>query len=118
MLLHHIWPSRQRLPFVRVLSSILGYCLPPCDPLIAGRILKAILPTLTLLLPRKGSEEVKWGSQDAGSKKGKKRARGFEGDEVFKSGPEVLCKSVEEESMVLAVLNGMCLILIIPSFCN
>lgn len=61
---------------------------------------------------------MKWGSQDAGSKKGKKRARGFEGDEVFKSGPEVLCKSVEEESMVLAVLNGMCLILIIPSFCN
>lgn len=58
---------------------------------------------------------MKWGSQDAGSKKGKKRARGFEGDEVFKSGPEVLCKSVEEESMVLAVLNGMCLILIIPS---
>ena len=44
---------------------------------------------------------------DWGSKKGKKRARGYEGDGIFNVGPKFLCKDAEEGEMLIAVLEGM-----------
>lgn len=45
---------------------------------------------------------------DTGSKKGKKRVRGYEGDEVFKVGREKLCESALDGELVLASLDGSC----------
>lgn len=45
-------------------------------------------------------------SDAANGKKGKKRARGFEGDDVFKVGPDLLCKNLKDSEMILAILDG------------
>ena len=57
-------------------------------------------------------------STAASSKKGKKRARGYEGDEVFKVGRTVLCPSSEDREIILASLDGekSQLIVAIPVF--
>lgn len=40
------------------------------------------------------------------NRKGKKRARGYEGDEVFKINREILCPTDEDGKVVLAIVNG------------
>ncbi|KAI5119513.1 hypothetical protein M0805_002449 [Coniferiporia weirii] len=104
----------QRLPFVKLLSSLLKWCLPPSDPLIAGRIVKAILPQLASLLSQKTPAEEPIAPADIGGKKGKKRARGYEGDEVFRIGRAVLCESSSDGEMVLAALDALPYLLRIP----
>lgn len=42
-----------------------------------------------------------------GRKKGKKRARGYEGDEVFKTAREVLCATEEDGDVVIAALEAL-----------
>ena len=96
-----------RLQFVRLLPILLQYCLPPYDPLLVGRILKALLPTVSSVLHQKPSEGSRLVAMDWGSKKGKKRARGYEGDGIFNIGPKFLCKDAEEGEMLIAVLEGM-----------
>jgi hypothetical protein len=55
------------------------------------------------------------GSSGAGkNKKGKKRARGYEGDEVFKVTREVICSTREDGEVLIAALNGILFL----SFCS
>jgi hypothetical protein len=46
------------------------------------------------------------GSSSNKGKKGKKRARGYEGDEIFKLSKEVICPTVDDGKVVLAALDG------------
>ena len=91
---------------MKLLPTLLGSCLPSHEPLICGRIIKCILPTIANLLSEQVADETV-ASVDVGSKKGKKRARGYEGDEVFRVGRSILCETDEDAEHVLAALDGL-----------
>jgi len=69
--------------------------------------MRAVLPSLSAILairseiPRIGSV-----SSDLRNKKGKKKSRAYEGDEVFKISREVICSTTEEGRVVLSALTG------------
>ncbi|THH12214.1 hypothetical protein EW145_g134 [Phellinidium pouzarii] len=105
----------QRLPFVKILPSLIGPCLPPSDPLIAGRVVKAILPSVAALLSQKASGGEPASAVDNGGKNGKKRARGYEGDELFNVGRSLLCESSVEGEIILATLHALPYLLRIPN---
>lgn len=50
------------------------------------------------------------------NKKGKKRARGYEGDEVFKTTREIVCPTVEDGEVLIAALDGNFFITCLFSF--
>ncbi|KAH8118617.1 rRNA processing/ribosome biogenesis-domain-containing protein [Phellopilus nigrolimitatus] len=107
--------SNQRLPFIKLIPTLFGSCFPPSDPFIAGRLVKVILPSIAGILSGKVSGEDPAASVDVGGKKGKKRARGYEGDEIFKVGRDVLCESALEGDMVLAALDALPYLLRVPN---
>jgi len=77
-------------------------------PILITRITKTLLSTLSLLLP---SAQSVVQSETAtplagGRKKGKKRARGYEGDEILKQTTNVMCATEAEGEMVLEALAG------------
>lgn len=67
------------------------------------------MPLLTVVLSKRSEADAESGTQAAvhgGSKKGKKRARGYEGDEVFKVGREVVCPTSEQGEILLFAVDG------------
>ncbi len=77
--------AAKRLPLVSLLPPLLGSCFHAADPLITGRVVKTLLPTLAQIFSQKSSVEGA-SAQVKGNKKAKKRVQGYEGDEVFKAG--------------------------------
>ena len=73
------------------------------DPFLANRLVRAVIPFLTKpVLPRSETKTPETADVGGSSKrKGKKRARGYEGDEVFKTNPGVLFSSRHEEQVVM-----------------
>jgi hypothetical protein len=68
---------------------------------------KSLLPIIAALLPRKSDIQQQLQEYStAASKKGKKRTRGYEGDEIFKVGVGVLCPTLEDGEIVEAALDG------------
>ena len=98
----------QRLPFLRVIPILLTHSHPLANPIIPNRLIKAALPFLTVLLASEsnvqGQEESS--SPSGSKKKGKKRARGYEGDELFKIAREVICSSGEDGDEIIAAVEG------------
>ena len=105
----HLSISPERLAFVNMLSVLFKTCIPPSNPLLVGRIVKALLPSLSILL---SSEVIKAASKDPEgvtakrSGKQKQKASGFEDADVFKVNRERLCEGHDEGQLVLAVLDG------------
>jgi hypothetical protein len=62
------------------------------------------LPSLSIFLAT--HSEVQHGDTVGSSKKGKKRARGYEGDEVFRLSKEVICPMVDDGRVVLTALDS------------
>ena len=77
-------------------------------PILITRITKALLSTVSLLLPPAQSivQSETVTPSAGGSKKGKKRARGYEGDEILKQTMNVMCATEAEGEMVLEALAG------------
>jgi hypothetical protein len=72
------------------------------------------VPNLTILLKpqseiRKDTTQV-GDTQNAKNRKGKKRARGYEGDEVLKVNKETLCATQVAGDIVLVTIDGMDLV--------
>ncbi|EJD01578.1 uncharacterized protein FOMMEDRAFT_142163 [Fomitiporia mediterranea MF3/22] len=105
---------KERLPLIKVIPSLLGSCLPPPEPLTSGRIIKANLPAIATLLSQKAVEESST-TGDIGTKKGKKRARNYEGDEVFKVSRDTLCETIEDTELVVASLDALPFLLRVPN---
>ncbi|KAL5507952.1 hypothetical protein ACEPAH_5570 [Sanghuangporus vaninii] len=103
----------ERISIIKLLPVLLGSCFPSHEPLMCGRIIKQVLPTIASLLSEKVAEET-MATVDVGSKKGKKRARGYEGDEVFKVGKNLLCETAEDAEHVLAALDALLYLLRVP----
>jgi len=79
------------------------------NPILANRLIRAVVPYLSKsILPQSETKNV--GVTDLGGsskRKGKKRARGYEGDEVFKTTPGVLFGSPHEEMVVMLSVEGL-----------
>lgn len=97
-----------RNSFLRALSFILSEC-PLGDSLLASRLARAVLPSLTSLLDAQSDvqREENTSINTSKGRKGKKRARGYEGDELFKTTKEVMLPTKEAEDVVLLALEGM-----------
>lgn len=100
-------PRPQRLMFLRTINTILTHCPRFPDAIILGRLARAILPSCTSILSRKAETSPQDGAgASSKSRKGKKRARGYEGDEVFKVGKTSLYATPEEGQSTLMAVSG------------
>lgn len=106
--------SSDRLSFLRATQAVLTHCHLLHSPLIPTRLAKAILSPLTVVLATQSEAQ---GTEDSGAavngnknKKGKKRARGYEGDEVFKVSRGVICATEADGEVLIAALEGNVLI--------
>lgn len=72
-----------------------------------GRLVKAVLPSCTSVLATKDDGPYQEGVVPTfKGRKGKKRTRGYEGDEVFKLGKAVLCATPGDGSVIIAAVDG------------
>ena len=98
------------LPFLRILVEACKHSRVMSNPLLANRLVRAVIPYLTkLILPQSETKTAEPSDVGGSSKrKGKKRARGYEGDEVFKTSPGVFFGSPHEERVVMFSIEGQC----------
>ncbi|KAJ7781030.1 rRNA processing/ribosome biogenesis-domain-containing protein [Mycena metata] len=101
--------SSERLPFLNTLQVILTKCYPLHSTLVVNRLARAILPLISVVLAKEG--DARETDTTGRSKKSKKRAREFEGDEVFKVSREVICSTVNEGDALLAAFFVLRLVL-------
>ncbi|KAI0832574.1 rRNA processing/ribosome biogenesis-domain-containing protein [Trametes gibbosa] len=97
---------------VRFLRTVLLLLEGGChlhDSILSSRLARATLPLLTVILSKRSEAdgENEQPASQGRSKKGRKRARGYEGDEVFKVGREIVCATAEEGDILLAALDVM-----------
>ncbi|EJF56606.1 hypothetical protein DICSQDRAFT_71225 [Dichomitus squalens LYAD-421 SS1] len=98
---HHLTPH---LP---PLLTSLAYHLEQPQNLIASRLVRATLPKLAILLSKRSQAgtENEQASGQGRSKKGRRHARGYEGDEVFKVGRRIVCVTAEEGDVLLVSVD-------------
>ena len=102
----------QSILFMTSLLALLEHTHGLHHPLLPTRLTKAVLAYVTPLL-RPQSEDASGptanGVEGGGkSRKGKKRARDYEGDEVFKVGGGVVLPTVADGEITLLALDGKC----------
>lgn len=87
---------------------MLECCLHLHDSVLSSRLARAILPSVTVLLATQSHAQADSDSVTLKSKnkRGKKRARGYEGDEMLKVSVEIMCRTAEEGEMLLVALDG------------
>ena len=102
-----MYDSVHILQFIRTTLYLLADGSHMYDSVIASRLVCATLPLLAAVLskPSQVGAENEQGPGQSRSKKGKKRARGYEGDEVFKVGREIVCSTAEEGDVLLASVD-------------
>ncbi|KAH0587795.1 hypothetical protein J132_06140 [Termitomyces sp. J132] len=108
--------SSQRLFILTAIQTLLTHCHLLDSPLVPNRLAKAVLPSLSVVLvtptESQASDDT---SASQRSRKGKKRARGYEGDEVFKLSKEVICPGHTDGRVLFIALEVMRLILRNPN---
>ena len=100
--------SLHTLPFLRILIAACPHSRAMSNPILANRLVRAVIPYLAKSISPQ-SEAKNAETTDAGGSsqwKGKKRARGYEGDEVFKTAPGVLFGTPREERVVILSVEG------------
>ncbi|KAK0206320.1 rRNA processing/ribosome biogenesis-domain-containing protein [Desarmillaria ectypa] len=102
----------QRLPFLDTLHSILVHCFPLHSEVSCNRLTKAVLSSITTILPSQSDFDQSTDTIQTGrSKKGKKRARAYEGDELFKVSRNVLFPLSDDGKAVLVACDALALLL-------
>ncbi|KAL1944305.1 hypothetical protein VTO73DRAFT_3490 [Trametes versicolor] len=109
---YHLEQPQSPAHVVRFLRATLSLLESGCqlhDTTLSSRLTRATLPLLTVVLSKRSEVDGESGTQAAaahgGSKKGKKRARGYEGDEVFKVGREIVCPTSEQGEILLFAVD-------------
>ena len=103
--------SEARLLFLKTIQAVLTHSHCSHSPILPSRLAKAILPSLTVVLITQSEARHADDANTGKNKKGKKRARGYEGDEVFKVSREVVCPIKEDGEVLMAALDGVYLII-------
>ncbi|KAJ6598852.1 rRNA processing/ribosome biogenesis-domain-containing protein [Mycena vulgaris] len=102
--------ASERLPFLTTLHAVLTNCHPIHAPVLATRLGKALLPLLSVVLAKQADARDETDAPGR-SKKSKKRAREYEGDEVFRIAREVVCATPTEGDALLAAFAVLRLVL-------
>ena len=78
------------------------------NTILANRLARAVIPYLTKsILPQSETKNAEMTDVSGSARwKGKKRARGYEGDEIFKTNLGVLFGSPDEERVALLSIEG------------
>ena len=100
--------SLHALPFLRILVAACTHSRAMSNTILANRLVRAVIPYLTRsILPQAETKNTETVDTSGSSRwKGKKRARGYEGDEVFKTNPGVFLGSPHEERVVMLSIEG------------
>ncbi|KJA29888.1 hypothetical protein HYPSUDRAFT_31915 [Hypholoma sublateritium FD-334 SS-4] len=93
-----------RLPFVEAIDVLLKTSYPLHSPVLTNRLAKAILPSITKILSTSNDVEDMQASSSK-SKNARKRARNYEGDEVFKITRQVVCTTAVDEQILLISID-------------
>ncbi|KAF7301847.1 RIX1 domain-containing protein [Mycena indigotica] len=102
--------SSERLPFLEVVQVLLSDERTLHSTLIANRLAKIVLPLARVVLAREGDTRTT-DSEVGQSKKGKKRAREFEGDEILRFSRDVICPTALDDGVLLAAFSVIRLLL-------
>ncbi|KAK7060454.1 hypothetical protein VNI00_001219 [Paramarasmius palmivorus] len=101
--------ASERIPFLSTLQTLLTYCHFLDATILSTRLTRVILSTVSTILP--SQFDLDRGEDARGtsikSKKGKKRARGYEGDEVFRNSLGVICPSKDDGKVLLTACDVM-----------
>ncbi|KAF7352611.1 Pre-rRNA-processing protein rix1 [Mycena venus] len=103
--------SSEQLPFLNTLQVVLTKCHPLHSTQIVNRLARAIVPLISIVLAKEPDAVRETEGVSGRSKKSKKRAREFEGDEVFKISRDVVCSTVDEGNVLLAAFAVIRLVL-------
>lgn len=91
---------------LQCIQVLLSNSLPPSSELSSTRLVKNIMLSLMPLLPTQ-SDAYASETGSGQSKKGRKRRRDYESDEVFKLSKDVICSSVAEGNAILCALDAL-----------
>ncbi|KAF4619590.1 hypothetical protein D9613_005172 [Agrocybe pediades] len=94
----------ERLHCLKAVDTLLKTCRPVESPVIPTRLSKAVLPSLTRILSA-STTNIDSEPSSSKSKNAKKRARNYEGDEVFKMTRQVTYATAEESEVALISLD-------------
>jgi len=105
--LEHPLTPKQRLPILTALKTILSSTRFVDTPILANRIVRAVLPYLVVVLSSASPAEVAMtAAGEDPSKKGKKKAKNYAGDEVFKVTRDIICPTDVDAEVLLSSLEG------------
>ncbi|KAG1755494.1 rRNA processing/ribosome biogenesis-domain-containing protein [Suillus lakei] len=98
-------PER-RCRLLQCIQVLLSNSFPPSSELSSTRLVKSIMLSLMPLLSTQS--DAHGGETGSGQrKKGRKRRRDYEGDEVFKLSKDVICSSIAEEKAIICALDAL-----------
>ncbi|KAL4265026.1 Pre-rRNA-processing protein RIX1 [Pleurotus pulmonarius] len=96
----------ERLHIITTLHTLLVNSLPLSSPFLPNRLVKALLPTLTVMLEAKSQgDDTKNAITGNGSKKSKKRARDMEGDQVLRTTTSITYPTKQDGETALVTLD-------------
>ncbi|KAK2466090.1 hypothetical protein APHAL10511_001732 [Amanita phalloides] len=90
-----------RLACLNALHALLMHCYALDSDVLPNRLAKSILPIITAILSHTSSGPTEVNQ----IRKGKKRGRNFEGEEILKSARNALCQSPKDEQALLVSLQ-------------
>ncbi|KAG8993032.1 hypothetical protein FRB94_011089 [Tulasnella sp. JGI-2019a] len=103
-----------RIAILRTIPALVHHTYPFHGPLSASRLAKAILPSLVCVLPvaptpsTDGVNDENGTSGGASSKgKGKKRVRGYDGDEILRASKPMVYLNAPQSEEALVALDAM-----------
>lgn len=88
------------------MDALLRNCHPIDSSNIPTRLSKAVLPSITKILSSPTEVDKDNEPSSSKSKNARKRARNYEGDEVFKVTRQVSYRTAEESEIALASLDS------------
>jgi hypothetical protein len=93
------------LAFLQTVHELYSCARPFHDSAVLARLAKAVLPFVTVI----PGEPPELAREDTSvlSRKGKKRVRAYEGDELFKFGRDRICRSLADGSSILMAVQGI-----------
>ncbi|KAF5390544.1 hypothetical protein D9757_002613 [Collybiopsis confluens] len=106
-------PANQRISFLDTVLALLRHCHPVDSPVLCSRLTKIVLSELAVVLPSQteGQASLAETIGPGKGKKNRKRARNYEGDELFKSSANVICPTADEAKAVLLACDMLPILL-------
>ncbi|KIK67924.1 hypothetical protein GYMLUDRAFT_36732, partial [Collybiopsis luxurians FD-317 M1] len=95
--------SSQQISFLNTAHVLLTHCHPSNSPALYSRLTKIMISDMTVILPSQSDVQNSLAETNAlgKSKKGKKRTRTYEGDELFRTSADVVCPTADDAKALL-----------------